>query len=108
MLTRMARGSCGHDTDASAELVHHRCRMTDSTDSDALLIQAARNIERRDAEILLAACVVPDARPIAGARRGSGAADVAARFTASCARRAAGFPVAYLLGRREFWSLTSK
>jgi release factor glutamine methyltransferase len=32
-------------------------------------------------------------------------ADVAARFAAICARRAAGVPVAYLLGRREFWSM---
>ena len=31
--------------------------------------------------------------------------DVVARFTAWCTRRAAGEPVAYLLGRREFWSL---
>ena len=79
--------------------------MTDSTDSDRLLAHAARTIERRDAEILLAhAWALTRAQLLARAREPV-PADVAARFTASCARRAAGFPVAYLLGRREFWSL---
>src|SRR5688572_29260540 len=79
--------------------------MTDSTDSARLLAHAARTIERRDAEILLAhAWALTRAQLLA--RAGEPVPeDVAARFTASCARRAAGFPVAYLLGRREFWSL---
>lgn len=73
--------------------------------TEQLLTEAARDIPRRDAEILLAAewqrsramllaypdSVVPQA--------------VAAQFTKNCARRAAGEPVAYLLGQREFWSM---
>lgn len=61
-------------------------------------------ISRRDAEILLAAA--------AGLTRSqllvngeSLTPDVVARFNAQRLRRAAGEPVAYLLGRREFWSL---
>jgi release factor glutamine methyltransferase len=74
-------------------------------DSEQLLDLAAREIARRDAEILLAAAwdrsrtalLAQSGEPVPG--------DVAARFAAACARRAAGEPVAYLLGRREFWSL---
>ena len=74
-------------------------------DSEQLLALAARAIERRDAEILLAhAWGMARARLLARARDPV-PADVVARFTDSCARRAAGVPVAYLLGRREFWSL---
>ncbi|HET9861912.1 MAG TPA: peptide chain release factor N(5)-glutamine methyltransferase [Steroidobacteraceae bacterium] len=67
-------------------------------------LDTVREIERRDAEILLAAAW--------GLTRGALLArdapvpqDVLARFAALRARRAAGEPVAYLLGRREFWSL---
>jgi release factor glutamine methyltransferase len=71
---------------------------------ERLLSQASTLIERRDAEILLAAAwrrtraqlLVSD-EPVPP--------EVAARFADHCARRAAGEPVAYLLGRREFWSL---
>ena len=79
--------------------------MTDYPDSDRLLAQAELAIERRDAEILLAhAWALTRAQLLARAREPV-PADVIARFSASCARRAAGVPVAYLLGRREFWSL---
>jgi release factor glutamine methyltransferase len=79
--------------------------MTDSTDSDGLMARAARDIERRDAEILLAGAWNLS-RAALLARAGEPVPDeVSARFTALCARRAAGEPVAYLLGRREFWSL---
>ncbi len=79
--------------------------MTDYPDSDRLLAQAELAIERRDAEILLAhAWALTRAQLLARAREPV-PADVVARFSESCARRAAGVPVAYLLGRREFWSL---
>lgn len=66
---------------------------------------ASRAIDRRDAELLLAHCwgrtrsqiLVADDEPVP--------ADVAARFEDVVRRRADGVPVAYLLGRREFWSL---
>ncbi len=71
---------------------------------EAWLAQASRDIDRRDAELLLAHCwgrtrtrlltseeTVPD--------------DVATRFAHAVRQRADGVPVAYLLGRREFWSL---
>jgi len=73
--------------------------------SEQLLSQAERHIARRDAEILLAAAWQ---RSRAALLAGAGEPvpdEVAARFTTACARRAAGEPVAYLLGRREFWSL---
>ncbi len=75
------------------------------TDSARLLANAAHTIERRDAEILLAWCwrktrsqllVSPEARV---------PAEIAARFEDLRRQRAEGVPVAYLLGRREFWSL---
>jgi release factor glutamine methyltransferase len=73
------------------------------THTERLLAAAARSISRRDAELLLAAAasltrtqlIVGQALP----------PDAAARFETLVARRAAGEPVAYLLGRREFWSL---
>jgi release factor glutamine methyltransferase len=78
--------------------------MIDPSDSNRLLAMAARALERRDAEILLAWCwhktrsqllVASDPVP----------PEVAARFEEACRQRAAGVPIAYLLGRREFWSL---
>jgi release factor glutamine methyltransferase len=74
------------------------------TDSERLLAEAAGLIARRDAEILLAhALNISRSQLIV--RDGPVPADVIARFTDACARRARGYPVAYLLGRREFWSL---
>lgn len=73
------------------------------TDTEHLLAAAARTIARRDAELLLgAAASVTRTQLLIGC---SVAADAVARFEALVARRAAGEPVAYLLGRREFWSL---
>ncbi len=79
--------------------------MPDMPDSDQLLTQAARELPRRDAEILLAgAWNLPRSRLLA--RSGEPVpADVALRFAENCRRRAAGEPVAYLLGQREFWSM---
>jgi release factor glutamine methyltransferase len=79
--------------------------MAPATDTEALIALATRDIERRDAEILLGAAWNLS-RGALLARAGEPVPDdVAARFTAWCARRAAGEPVAYLLGRREFWSM---
>lgn len=80
--------------------------MAPATDSETLIRLAARDIARRDAELLLAAAWNLS-RGTLLARGGEAVPeDVAARFTSWCARRAAGEPVAYLLGQREFWSLT--
>ena len=80
--------------------------MAPATDSETLIVQAARDIERRDAELLLAAAWNLS-RGAWLARAGEPVPDdVVARFDAWRVRRAAGEPVAYLLGRREFWSLT--
>jgi len=76
-----------------------------NNDSERLLALAALEIERRDAEILLAHAWALTRAQLLARSREAVPAEVAARFTASCERRAAGVPVAYLLGRREFWSL---
>jgi release factor glutamine methyltransferase len=73
--------------------------------SEQLLNRAALTLERRDAEILLAAAWRRPRSQILAFAPEPVPADVAARFSASCERRARGEPVAYLLGRREFWSL---
>jgi len=75
------------------------------TDSEQLLTQAAQHIARRDAEILLAAAWQRSRATLLARADEPVPDDVAARFTAACARRIAGEPVAYLLGSREFWSL---
>jgi len=66
---------------------------------------AALETAALDAELLLAATAgVPRSAVIAFPERAV-SADVAARYRALVARRAAGEPVAYLLGRKEFYSL---
>jgi release factor glutamine methyltransferase len=79
--------------------------MFDLSDSRRLLANAALTIERRDAEILLAWCWTKSRSQLLLADREAVPADVAARFEAARRQRADGVPVAYLLGRREFWSL---
>lgn len=72
----------------------------------ARLLAPASTSPRLDAELLLAhvlgvergRLVALDDRPLAAAEDDA--------FAALLARRAAGEPVAYLLGRREFWTLT--
>ena len=74
-------------------------------DAEKLLADATGTIARRDAELLLAAAAgITRAQWLARAAEPV-PSDVAARFAALAARRAAGEPVAYLLNRREFWSL---
>jgi release factor glutamine methyltransferase len=70
-----------------------------------LLANAARTIDRRDAEILLAACWRRSRSQLLANPGVAVPAEVAACFVASCRQRMDGVPVAYLLGRREFWSL---
>ena len=80
------------------------CRVPHTADCEHLLANAA-GIARRDAEILLAAATGQSrAMLLADPRAGVDAA-AAARFTDWVTRRSAGEPVAYLLGRREFWSM---
>lgn len=65
----------------------------------------AAGLARRDAEILLAHAWRRSRSQLLASAGEPVPSDVAARFTALAARRAQGVPVAYLLGRREFWSL---
>jgi release factor glutamine methyltransferase len=80
------------------------CRMISPRSGEAWIAQASLNIDRRDAELLLAHCwgrtrtrLLTSDEPVPG--------DVAARFEQAVGQRTRGVPVAYLLGRREFWSL---
>ena len=75
------------------------------TDTERLLASAAQTIDRRDAELLLAAATARTRTQLIAFAREPVPDAAVARFEALCARRAAGEPVAYLLGRREFWSL---
>jgi release factor glutamine methyltransferase len=79
--------------------------MNSPTDSAGLIARVAPDIERRDAEILLAAAWRLSRGELLARAGEAVPGDVIARFMALAARRAAGEPVAYLLGRREFWSL---
>lgn len=79
--------------------------MPDPTDSARLLTDATRVIGQRDAEILLAAAWNLSRAQLLARAGDPVPATVAQRFAEHCARRAAGTPVAYLLGQREFWSL---
>ena len=80
--------------------------MPDMPDSDHLLTQAARDLSRRDAEILLASAWNLSRSQLLARAGEPVPAEVTARFAELCRRRAAGHPVAYLLGQREFWSMT--
>jgi release factor glutamine methyltransferase len=83
--------------------------MNPSSDSERpiawLIAQAARDIERRDAEILLAAAAKLTRTQLLARADEAISPAIATRFTELCRRRARGEPIAYLLGRREFWSL---
>src|SRR5262245_5949117 len=79
--------------------------MAAAPDSEALITLAARGVERRDAEILLAHAWKLTRGQLLARRGEPVPPDVAERFAQLAARRTAGEPVAYLLGRREFWSL---
>ena len=79
--------------------------MPDHSDSERLLANAARTIDRRDAEILLAACWRRSRSQLLANISEAVPAEVTGCFEDARRQRADGVPVAYLLGRREFWSL---
>ncbi len=83
--------------------------MNPSSDSERhnerLIARAARDIDRRDAEILLAAAANLTRTQLLTRAGVAQSPEIAARFDELCRRRARGEPIAYLLGRREFWSL---
>jgi release factor glutamine methyltransferase len=79
--------------------------MLDSSDSSRLLVTAASIIQRLEAEILLAAFWNKTRAQLLASAGEVVPAVVVAQFEDACQQRAAGMPVAYLLGRREFWSL---
>lgn len=69
---------------------------------DQLLSRAAARIDRLDAEVLLAHLL---GRPRLAVLLDQGAEGDAAALAPLVNRRAAGEPVAYITGHREFWSL---
>jgi len=73
--------------------------------SHRLLAIAARTLDRRDAELLLAWCWQKTRSQLLVSASDPVPALVVSRFEDACRQRATGVPVAYLLGRREFWSL---
>jgi release factor glutamine methyltransferase len=79
--------------------------MPEPADSHRLLTTAARTIDRRDAEFLLAACWGKSRSQLLAAIDDAVPVEVASRFEEMRRQRAGGVPVAYLLGRREFWSM---
>lgn len=76
-----------------------------------LLVDAAQRLvvvsdtPRLDAELLLAAALERPRSYLHAWPERAAEPEPAARFAAGLARRLTGEPVAYLLGRREFWSL---
>jgi release factor glutamine methyltransferase len=69
-------------------------------------LAASSDSPRLDAELLLAQALGIDRGRLAARDDAPLGPAAAAAFAALVARRAAGEPVAYLTGRREFWSLT--
>ena len=71
----------------------------------ARLLAGRHESARLDAEVLLAHALGRDRAYLYGHSDEPLDAETRARFAALAARRAGGEPVAYLVGRREFWSL---
>jgi len=68
-------------------------------------LAAYNRVARRDAEILLAACLGRPRAQILARPEAPVPPEAARRFAALVERRARGEPIAYLLGEKEFWSL---
>src|SRR6186713_2806660 len=79
--------------------------MADPSDSIRLLSLAADSIDRRDAELLLAWCWRKTRSQLLASAGETVPDGVARCFEQARRERATGVPIAYLLGRREFWSL---
>jgi release factor glutamine methyltransferase len=79
--------------------------MAQTATGDSLLMDAARLIDRRDAEILLAHFWGLSRSQLFARGNESVPGDVANLFGHAVSQRFEGMPVAYLLRRREFWSL---
>jgi release factor glutamine methyltransferase len=77
----------------------------DARSGDQWIASVADRIGRREAELLLAFCWRLTRTQFLTHSAEAVPADVAARFSEAVARRVDGVPAAYLLGRREFWSL---
>lgn len=86
--------------------------MTDSASIGALLAQGLERLEGRsssaalDAELLLAVCLGLSRAQMRAAPEREPAAAQVERYRSLLERRHAGEPLAYLTGRREFWSLS--
>lgn len=80
--------------------------MSRPSTGDELLTGAARWIDRRDAEILLADCWGLTRSQLLARGGDSVPAGVISAFSSAVTQRSEGVPAAYLLRRREFWSLT--
>ncbi|QNH22502.1 peptide chain release factor N(5)-glutamine methyltransferase [Xanthomonas sp. GW] len=79
--------------------------MNAPTTPESLLRAACAQIDRADAEALLIHALQRDRAWLFAHARDPLPADAAERFGALLARRAQGEPVAYLTGRRGFWTL---
>lgn len=79
-------------------------RMKDPSCVDALLAAARARVDRTEAELLLAHALGESRTWLFAHGDARIAGDVAAHFEALLQRRAAGEPVAYLTGRRGFWT----
>lgn len=86
--------------------------MTDAASIGALLAQGRERLEGRspsaalDAELLLADCLGLSRAQLRAAPEREAAATPIERYRTLLERRRAGEPLAYLTGRREFWSLS--
>jgi release factor glutamine methyltransferase len=80
--------------------------MSHASTGDELLAGAARWIDRRDAEILLAHFWGLSRSQLLARAGETVPPGVTSSFSQAVTRRSEGVPAAYLLRRREFWSLT--
>jgi release factor glutamine methyltransferase len=80
--------------------------MTSHLTVRALLQEAMRQLDALDAELLLAHALGASRARLRSHPDDAATPEVAAQFDALVARRARGEPLAYITGRREFWTLS--
>jgi release factor glutamine methyltransferase len=80
--------------------------MTSNLTVQALLQEATRRLEALDAELLLAHALGASRARLRSHPEDAATPDAAAKFDALVARRARGEPLAYITGRRDFWTLS--